>query len=66
VADGNRGRFQKGNPGNPNAKGRSKRSAEQSYLDATVGAVSVAARFRGEGGASKAAPRRTAGEGAPR
>jgi hypothetical protein len=49
VADGNRGRFQKGNPGNPHATGRPKRSTEQSSHDATVGAVSVAARFRGEG-----------------
>jgi hypothetical protein len=38
----NRGRFQPGNPGNPNARGRPRRSVEQSYLDATVGSVSIA------------------------
>jgi hypothetical protein len=35
------GRFGKGNPGNPHARGRPRRAAEQSYLDATVAIVSL-------------------------
>jgi hypothetical protein len=43
MAEGHdrRGRFTKGNPGNPNAKGRPRREAERAYLEATVASVSI-------------------------